>query len=109
MSGCCRTLPEKIKRRIEMIEEQTNSRPPSAQLEETYSDWARQLVEGLVEAESRWLELAAAQNELVFNLIRQGANAFRNAPSAGLGEWSRQGLDNFMEFQHSLMGNFDTQ
>jgi hypothetical protein len=92
-----------------MTEVNPNISPATAPGEVAYTDWARQLVEGLVEAERRWLELAAAQNELVITTIQRGMEAFRSAPTAGLGEWARQGLENFLEAQRKWTGNFDQQ
>ncbi|HEX2913688.1 MAG TPA: hypothetical protein VH186_22985 [Chloroflexia bacterium] len=74
-----------------------------------YTDWARQLVEGLVEAERKWMELAAQQNELVFNAIREGIEAYRSAPNPALGDWARQGLENFLEAQRKWTENFTQQ
>ncbi|MBN9391419.1 MAG: hypothetical protein J0I20_25535 [Chloroflexi bacterium] len=94
-----------------MTEVNLNSRPVTSPVpgEAAYSDWARQFVEGLVETERRCLELVATQNELVINAIQQGLEAFRSAPTAGLGEWARQGMENFLEVQRSLSGSFDQQ
>lgn len=92
-----------------MSEVHANANPGAVPGGMDYANWARQLVEGLVEAERRWLELAAAQNELTFNAIRQGVEAFSSAPTSGLGEWARQGLENFMEAQRSWTGNFELQ
>lgn len=65
----------------------------------TYADWARQLVENLVEAERKWLELASQQNELAMKAIRQGLEYYRTAPNASLADWARQGVENFVEAQ----------
>ena len=92
-----------------MSEVHAQPKPGAAPAQADYAEWARQLVEGLVEAERRWLELAAAQNELTFNAIRQGVEALRNAPTAGLSEWARQGLENLLEIQRSWTGNFNQQ
>jgi hypothetical protein len=92
-----------------MTEVNPNPRPVAAPGESAYSDWARQFVEGLVEAERRCLELAATQNELLINAIQQGFEALRSAPTVGLGEWARQGLENFLETQRSWSGSFDQQ
>lgn len=83
--------------------------PGTAPTGAALTDWARQFVEGLVEAERRWLELAAAQNELVINAIQQGLQAFQSAPTTGLGQWARQGMENFMEGQRTWSSNFDQQ
>ena len=91
------------------VNSSTRPRPAAAPGDANYTDWARQFVEGLVEAERRWLELIAAQNELVINAIQQGMEAFRSAPTAGLGEWVRQGMENFLEVQRSWSGSFDQQ
>ncbi len=67
--------------------------------EANYTDWARQMVESLVEAERKWLEMAAQQNEVAFKALREGIESYRTAPTPTLAEWAKQGLENFLEAQ----------
>lgn len=70
--------------------------------ESGYSDWARQMVESLVEAERKWLEMAAQQNEMVFQAIRQSLDYYQSAPTPTLAEWARQGIENLLDSQRKL-------
>lgn len=88
---------------------ETNAEQNPAMPQGGYTDWARQLVEGLVEAERKWLELAAQQNELVFKTIREGLEYYRSAPNPTLGEWARQGMENFLETQRKWTENLTQQ
>jgi hypothetical protein len=77
-------------------EEQT---PADPMPDSTYNDWARQMVENLVEAERKLLDMATQQNEMVFKAIREGLEFYRSAPTPTLAEWARQGLENLLEAQ----------
>ena len=75
-------------------EQATNPMPDSSS-----NDWARQMVENLVEAERKLLVMATQQNEMVFKAIRDGLEYYRSAPTPPLAEWARQGLENLLEAQ----------
>jgi hypothetical protein len=77
--------------------------------ESSPTDWARQLVESLVEAERKWLELASQQNDITFKVIREGIENYRTAPSPTLGEWGKQGIENFLEAQRKWTESFTQQ
>ena len=65
----------------------------------SYTDWAKQVVENLVEAEKKWIELASEQNALTMKAIRQGVEFYRAAPNPGMADWARQGVESLLEAQ----------
>lgn len=65
----------------------------------SYTDWAKQVVENLVEAEKKWIELASEQNALTMKAIRQGIEFYRAAPNPAMANWARQGVESLLEAQ----------
>jgi hypothetical protein len=65
----------------------------------SYTDWAKQVVENLVEAEKRWIELASEQNALTLKAIREGVKFYHTAPNPALADWARQGVESLLEAQ----------
>src|SRR6266540_5097870 len=63
------------------------------------AEWAQQVVEHLVDAQKKWLDLTAQQNAVVLKAIEQGMEFYRNAPTPGLGDWARQGIEGIVEAQ----------
>ena len=72
---------------------------PVAEGRTSYTDWVKQVVENLLEAEKKWIELASEQNALTMKAIRQSLEFYRTAPTRPLGNWARQGMDGFLEAQ----------
>jgi hypothetical protein len=65
----------------------------------TYTEWVKQVMEGLLEAEKKWFELASDQNALTLKAIRQGVELYRTAPTLPTAGWARRGMENFLEVQ----------
>ena len=65
----------------------------------TYTEWVKQVMEGLLEAEKKWFELASDQNALTLKAIRQGVELYRTAPTLPMASWARRGVENFLEVQ----------
>src|SRR5262245_47566573 len=66
---------------------------------ESPADWARQVVEKLVEAQKKWIDLTSQQNALVLQAITEGMTLYRSAPTPALAEWAKQGVEGFVEAQ----------
>src|ERR1043165_7065407 len=67
--------------------------------EASAADWAKQVVEHLVDAQKKWIDLTAQQNALVLKAIEEGMGFYRTAPTPALGDWARQGVEGFVEAQ----------
>ena len=78
---------------------------PVADARTSYTDWVKQVVENLLEAEKKWIELASEQNALTMKALRQSLEFYRTAPTRPLAGWARQGMDGFLEAQRKW---FDT-
>ncbi len=65
----------------------------------SYSEWTKQVVENLVEAEKKWIELASEQNALTLKALQKGQEFYKNAPNPEVGEWAKQGVESFLEIQ----------
>jgi len=65
----------------------------------SYSEWTKQVVENLVEAEKKWIELASDQNALTLKAIQKGQEFYKNAPNPEVGQWAKQGIESFLEIQ----------
>lgn len=72
---------------------------PVAQGQTSYPDWVKQVVENLLEAEKKWIELASEQNALTMKAIRQSLESYRTAPTRPLASWARQGMEGLLEAQ----------
>ena len=75
----------------------------------TASDWTRQVVDNLFEAEKSWIEMASQQNALVLRTMREVLALYRGAPNAAMGDWARQGLESFVEAQRKWVENITQQ
>lgn len=64
-----------------------------------YTDWAKRVVENLLEAEKKWIELASEQNALTLKAIREGLGFYRSAPNPGLADWAKQGIESLLDTQ----------
>jgi len=65
----------------------------------SYNEWTKKVVENLVDAEKRWIEMASEQNALTMKAIREGVNFYRTAPTPALADWARQGVEGLLEAQ----------
>jgi hypothetical protein len=63
------------------------------------AEWAKQVVEHLVEAQKNWIDLTAQQNALVLKAIEEGMEFYRTAPTPALADWARQGVEGIVEAQ----------
>nr|MBP6824493.1 hypothetical protein [Acidobacteriota bacterium] len=63
------------------------------------ADWASQVVEHLVDAQKKWIDLTAQQNALVLKAVEEGMGFYRSAPTPALGDWARHGYEGFVEAQ----------
>jgi len=63
------------------------------------ADWAKQVVEHLVDAQKKWIDLTAQQNALVLKAIEEGMEFYRSAPTPALADWARQGVEGIVEAQ----------
>ncbi len=73
------------------------------------TDWTKQVVENLVAAERRWIELSSEQNALTLKAIRDGLALYRSAPSSALAEWARRGVESLVEAQKLWVDNTTRQ
>lgn len=65
----------------------------------SYTEWTKQVVENLVEAEKKWIELASEQNALTLKAIEKSQELFKGAPNPEVGLWAKQGVESFLEIQ----------
>jgi uncharacterized protein YeaO (DUF488 family) len=65
----------------------------------SYSEWTKQVVENLVDAEKKWIELASEQNALTLKALQKGQEFYKKAPTPEVGQWAKQGLESFLEIQ----------
>src|SRR5436190_11005108 len=63
------------------------------------AEWAKQVVEHLVEAQKQWIEITQQQNALIVKAIQESMAFYRTAPTPALGDWARQGIEGFVEAQ----------
>jgi hypothetical protein len=63
------------------------------------AEWAQQVVEHLVDAQKKWIDLTAQQNALVVKAVEEGLQFYRSAPTPALGDWARQGVEGIVEAQ----------
>ncbi|HSF25008.1 MAG TPA: hypothetical protein VLE20_12350, partial [Blastocatellia bacterium] len=63
------------------------------------AEWAQQVVEHLVDAQKKWIDLTAQQNALVLKAIEEGMAFYRTAPTPALAGWARQGVEGIVEAQ----------
>lgn len=79
--------------------ERSKERSPGAettQSDKSYqspSEWAKQVIENLAEAQQIGLKLAARQNEIALKAMTEGFHLARAAPTPELREWARQGVE----------------
>ena len=76
------------------------SEPSEAKAPETNptnqaTEWANQVINHLVDAQKKWIEITSQQNALALKAIEEGANFYRTAPTPELGAWARQGYEGF--------------
>src|ERR1044071_10257915 len=65
--------------------------------EASAADWAKQVVEHLVDAQKKWIDLTAQQNAIVLKAIEDGMGFYRTAPTPALADWARQGVEGLVE------------
>src|SRR4051794_28949700 len=65
----------------------------------SYTEWTKQVVENLVQAEKKWIELASEQNALTLKVLEKGQEFYKNAPNPEVGLWAKQGVESFLEIQ----------
>jgi hypothetical protein len=75
------------------------------EVEVAQPNWTRQVVENILEAEKKWIELATQQSNLVIKALREGVELYRTAPNPTMADWAKQGLENFVETQRNWMTN----
>src|SRR2546425_1025599 len=63
------------------------------------ADWAQQVVEHLVDAQKKWIDLTAQQNALVIRALKAGLNLDDNSPAAALADFAQQAVTNYVEVQ----------
>lgn len=73
------------------------------------TEWTKQVVDNLFEAEKKWIELATQQNELVLKTIREIFSLYQAAPNSSLADWARQGVESFVEAQRKWLENATLQ
>lgn len=65
----------------------------------SYSEWTKQVVENLVEAEKKWFALASEQNDLTLKALQKSEEFYKNAPTPDVSLWAKQGVESFLEMQ----------
>ncbi|HEY8561194.1 MAG TPA: hypothetical protein VIL74_12535 [Pyrinomonadaceae bacterium] len=63
------------------------------------TDWAKMIVNQLIEAQRMWLEMTTQQTALVFKTVSEVMGMSQNAPTDALGKWAKQGVESFIEAQ----------
>jgi hypothetical protein len=63
------------------------------------TDWAKMIVNQLIEAQRMWLEMTTQQTALVFKTVSEVMGMSQNAPSEALGNWAKQGVESFITAQ----------
>ncbi|MFV0388464.1 MAG: hypothetical protein ACK5NT_06900 [Pyrinomonadaceae bacterium] len=63
------------------------------------TDWARSVVNQLIEAQKTWLEITTKQYELVFKTVSDVTGMAENAPSKALADWAKEGVKGFIDAQ----------
>src|SRR6476661_7376767 len=61
------------------------------------ADWARQGVEGIVEAQKRWAEIASQQSGQLYDAIREGMSVTPSDVSRAVSDYAGQGLEAFVK------------
>jgi hypothetical protein len=86
-----------------MAKEKNPNQPDDIEVGEP--NWTRQVVENILEAEKKWIELATQQSNLMVKALREGVELYRTAPNPTLADWAKQGLENFVETQRNWTQN----
>lgn len=63
------------------------------------NDWAKMIVNQLIEAQRMWLEMTTQQTALVFKTVSEVMGMSQNAPTEALGNWAKQGIESFITAQ----------
>ncbi|MBK6795556.1 MAG: hypothetical protein IPG76_01810 [Acidobacteria bacterium] len=63
------------------------------------AEFAKTVVNHLVDAQKKWIELTSQQNAMMVKAIEDGMGFYRSAPNPILGDWARQAVEGFVEAQ----------
>jgi hypothetical protein len=71
----------------------------SANASQVPTDWAKMIVNQLIEAQRMWLEMTTQQTALVFKTVSEVMGMSQNAPTEALSNWAKQGVESFIAAQ----------
>jgi hypothetical protein len=86
-----------------MAKENTPNQPEDIEVADP--NWTRQVVDNILNAEKKWIDLATQQSNLMIKALREGVELYRTAPNPTMAEWAKQGMENFVEAQRNWMNN----
>lgn len=72
---------------------------PKAKSGQMPDDWAKMVVNQLIEAQRMWLEMTTQQTAAIFKTVAEVMGMSENAPTDELGKWAKQGVESFIAAQ----------
>ncbi len=63
------------------------------------NDFAKMIVDQLIEAQRMWLEMTTQQTALIFKTVSEVMGMSENAPTEELGKWAKSGVESFIAAQ----------
>lgn len=92
---------ERMMREMQRAEKETEGTPtPNFK---TVVDFAREQIEGLIEARNRWLDFVAKQNDLFIQGIEETLSVKESTPAANRARLVEETVDNYVEVQKRLL------
>jgi hypothetical protein len=63
------------------------------------NDFAKMVVNQLIEAQRMWLEMTTQQTAIIFNTVSEVMGMSQNAPTEALAKWTKTGVESFIAAQ----------
>ncbi|HVE57677.1 MAG TPA: hypothetical protein VNB22_12665 [Pyrinomonadaceae bacterium] len=63
------------------------------------NDFAKMVVNQLIEAQRMWLEMTTQQTAIIFKTVSEVMGMSQNAPTEALAKWTKQGVESFIAAQ----------
>src|SRR5947208_2618573 len=76
-----------------------NNGQPAAPETAQATEWAKQVVEHMVEAQKKWIEITQQQNAQAIKAMKDGLGLDENSPAAALADFAQQAVTNYVEVQ----------
>lgn len=96
-----KTAPKSAPKAEKTTETKTASEPKvaAASAAQMPNDFAKMVVNQLIEAQRMWLEMTTQQTAIIFKTVSEVMGMSQNAPTEALAKWTKQGVESFIEAQ----------